>query len=64
MASRIGGRAVGDVEPQVRLTLFLVESVTGKAVIRENRPDVTIETDLLTKGRDDKNRKNACDSKS
>lgn len=42
--------SLGGVEAEICLPLFGVEPVTGKAVVREDRPDVAVEIDGLVGG--------------
>ena len=44
-ATEIGQRPLLRVEPQFRVTFVLVRTVTGKAVFRQDRPNVAIEGD-------------------
>ena len=50
-AATIGERALGDVEPQLRLAMTRVRPVAGEAVLRQDRPHVSVELKHAAFGR-------------
>ena len=40
-------RLIADVEPQAGFTMLRILAVTVEAVLREDRPDVAVEADVL-----------------
>lgn len=47
---QIGGRGAGQIEPQLRLAMFLVRAVTEEAILRQDGTNVAIEADRLGPG--------------